>query len=64
VQLDRDVDITVATQAAVGAGVWLRPFRDLIYTMPPYVTGDADVAAICSGVLAAVTAATAVTPGS
>ena len=53
----REVDIAAATRAAVAAGVWLRPFRDLIYTMPPYVTGDADVAAICSGVLAAVTAA-------
>jgi adenosylmethionine-8-amino-7-oxononanoate aminotransferase len=42
----------------VRAGVWLRPFRDLIYTMPPYVTGDDDLAAICSGVLAAATAAT------
>jgi len=58
VQLDREVDIGVATEAAVGAGVWLRPFRDLIYTMPPYVTSDADVAVICAGVLAAVTAAT------
>jgi adenosylmethionine---8-amino-7-oxononanoate aminotransferase len=58
VQLDREVDITAATEAAVGAGVWLRPFRDLIYTMPPYVTSDADVAAIRDGVLAAVTAAT------
>ena len=47
-----------ATAAAVRAGVWLRPFRDLIYTMPPYVTGDDDVAAICSGVLAAAAAAT------
>jgi adenosylmethionine-8-amino-7-oxononanoate aminotransferase len=56
VQLDRAVDIAVATQAAVRAGVWLRPFRDLIYTMPPYVTGDDDLAAICSGVLAAVAA--------
>jgi adenosylmethionine---8-amino-7-oxononanoate aminotransferase len=61
VQLDADVDIAAATRAAVEAGVWLRPFRDLIYTMPPYVTGDDDVAAICSGVLAAATAATAAT---
>jgi adenosylmethionine-8-amino-7-oxononanoate aminotransferase len=58
VQLDREVDIAAATEAAVRAGVWLRPFRDLIYTMPPYVTGDEDVASICSGVLAAVTAST------
>jgi adenosylmethionine-8-amino-7-oxononanoate aminotransferase len=57
VQLDREVDIAAATEAAVKAGVWLRPFRDLIYTMPPYVTSDADVAAICAGVQAAVSAA-------
>jgi len=57
VQLDREVDIAAATAAAVRAGVWLRPFRDLIYTMPPYVAGDDDVAAICAGVLAAVEAA-------
>jgi adenosylmethionine---8-amino-7-oxononanoate aminotransferase len=57
VQLDRDVDVAAATAAAVGAGVWLRPFRDLIYTMPPYVTCDDDVARICEGVLEAVRAA-------
>jgi len=57
VQLDREVDVAAATDAAVAAGVWLRPFRDLIYTMPPFVTGDDDLAVICSGVRAAVTAA-------
>jgi adenosylmethionine---8-amino-7-oxononanoate aminotransferase len=54
VQLTRDVDVAAATAAAVRAGVWLRPFRDLIYTMPPYVTGDEDLALICRGMLAAV----------
>ena len=58
VQLDREVDVAAATRAAVSAGVWLRPFRDLIYTMPPYVTGDDDIAAICAGVLAAAAAVT------
>jgi adenosylmethionine---8-amino-7-oxononanoate aminotransferase len=51
VQLRHEVDVAAATAAA--AGVWLRPFRDLIYTMPPYVTGDADLALICASVLAA-----------
>jgi adenosylmethionine-8-amino-7-oxononanoate aminotransferase len=36
--------------------VWLRPFRDLIYTMPPYVTSDDDVARICVALRAAAAA--------
>ncbi|MFG1991270.1 adenosylmethionine--8-amino-7-oxononanoate transaminase [Actinoplanes sp. NPDC048988] len=55
VQLDHDVDIRAATAAAVARGVWLRPFRDLVYTMPPYVTGAEDVARITAGVAAAAT---------
>jgi adenosylmethionine---8-amino-7-oxononanoate aminotransferase len=54
VQLDREVDLPAATAAAVDQGVWLRPFRDLIYTMPPYPTPDADVARIAAAMLAAV----------
>jgi adenosylmethionine---8-amino-7-oxononanoate aminotransferase len=53
VQLDRPVEVISATRAAVERGVWLRPFRDLVYTMPPYVTDDEDVARIASAVVAA-----------
>ncbi|MFB8354693.1 adenosylmethionine--8-amino-7-oxononanoate transaminase [Streptomyces niveus] len=53
VQLDREVDMASATRAAVREGVWLRPFRDLVYTMPPYVTDDDDIARICRAVAAA-----------
>jgi adenosylmethionine-8-amino-7-oxononanoate aminotransferase len=56
VQLDHHVDVGAATSAAVARGVWLRPFRDLIYTMPPYITGNDDLARITRGVLAAVAA--------
>ncbi|WP_209439549.1 adenosylmethionine--8-amino-7-oxononanoate transaminase [Kitasatospora phosalacinea] len=58
VQLDAPVDMAAATAAAVEQGVWLRPFRDLIYTMPPFVTEDADVAAIGRAVAAAAAAST------
>jgi adenosylmethionine-8-amino-7-oxononanoate aminotransferase len=53
VQLDDPVDVTAATSAAVERGVWLRPFRDLVYTMPPFITDDEDVARIASAVVAA-----------
>jgi adenosylmethionine-8-amino-7-oxononanoate aminotransferase len=53
VQLDHDADVAAATRAAVAAGVWLRPFRDLIYTMPPYVIGDEDLARVAAAVTAA-----------
>ena len=47
VQLDHETG-PAATRAAVAEGVWLRPFRDLVYTMPPYLTDDADLARICT----------------
>lgn len=56
VQLDHPVDMAAATEAAAREGVWLRPFRDLVYTMPPYITGDEDVARIARAVTAAAAA--------
>jgi adenosylmethionine-8-amino-7-oxononanoate aminotransferase len=56
VQMERDVDVAAATAVAVERGVWLRPFRDLIYAMPPYVIDDDDLAAVAGAVLQAVRA--------
>ncbi len=53
VELDHPVDMAASTAAATAAGVWLRPFRNLIYTMPPYVTDDDDLQRICSAVRSA-----------
>ena len=56
VELTRPVDVVKATDAALAHGVWVRPFRNLIYTMPPYVTDDADLATICTALHAAAAA--------
>lgn len=56
VQLEHPVDVAAATAAAVERGVWLRPFRDLIYTMPPYVISEEDLASVSAAVVAAVEA--------
>ncbi|HET9720862.1 MAG TPA: adenosylmethionine--8-amino-7-oxononanoate transaminase [Solirubrobacteraceae bacterium] len=54
VQLREPVDVVAVTQAALARGVWVRPFRDLVYTMPPYVCDPAEVAQIGAAILAAV----------
>ncbi len=57
IQLDRPVDMAAASAAAIEHGVWLRPFRDLVYCMPPYVMDDADLAQVCAAMIAAAEAA-------
>ncbi|HET6775245.1 MAG TPA: adenosylmethionine--8-amino-7-oxononanoate transaminase [Acidimicrobiales bacterium] len=56
IQLDHPVDVAAATAAAVAEGVWIRPFGDLVYAMPPYVCSDDEVAQICRGLAAAAAA--------
>jgi adenosylmethionine-8-amino-7-oxononanoate aminotransferase len=51
VQLDRNVDVAAVTATAVASGVWLRPFRDLIYTMPPYVIDAQDLARVAAAIV-------------
>ena len=48
-----------AHAAAVEHGVWLRPFRDLVYAMPPYVTDDDDLAEVTAAMVAAAAAGAA-----
>lgn len=54
VQLSGPVDVGAVTRAALRRGVWVRPFRDLVYTMPPYISSTADVAAIGAAITGAV----------
>lgn len=57
VQLNHPVDVSEATRTAVDAGVWLRPFRDVIYTMPPFICENGEIRAIANAVVAAAAAA-------
>jgi adenosylmethionine-8-amino-7-oxononanoate aminotransferase len=46
IQLRSEVDVPAVTASAVALGVWLRPFRDLIYAMPPYICSDDEISMI------------------
>ncbi|MFE4541154.1 adenosylmethionine--8-amino-7-oxononanoate transaminase [Arthrobacter sp. NPDC056727] len=54
IELHAAVDVTAVTAAAIRHGVWVRPFRNLVYTMPPYISTAADIAQITAGMVAAV----------
>ncbi len=54
VEMAEPVDMAASQRALLEAGVWLRPFGRLLYTMPPYPTDDAQLATICSAMGAVV----------
>ena len=54
VELDRPVHVPAVTRAALDTGVWVRPFRNLVYTMPPFVSTADDLAAITTGIVSAI----------
>ncbi|GAB3957532.1 adenosylmethionine--8-amino-7-oxononanoate transaminase [Actinoallomurus acanthiterrae] len=53
IELTDPVDVAAVQDTVMAHGVWLRPFRNLIYTMPPYVTAEADLARVTTAMVAA-----------
>ncbi|MFE3059368.1 adenosylmethionine--8-amino-7-oxononanoate transaminase [Nocardia sp. NPDC059239] len=53
IELNHPVDMRRTTDAAVESGVWLRPFRNLIYCMPPFISTRDDVHRIAAAMCAA-----------
>jgi adenosylmethionine---8-amino-7-oxononanoate aminotransferase len=54
VQLEGPVDVPAMTAAVLRRGVWVRPFRDLVYTMPPYICTDTEISTIASAITDAI----------
>mmetsp|Transcript_1767 Transcript_1767/g.4588 ORF Transcript_1767/g.4588 Transcript_1767/m.4588 type:complete len:313 (-) Transcript_1767:277-1215(-) len=56
VEMREAVDVPHAQALLARHGVWLRPFGKLLYTMPPYVMGEADLRKVTTGMRAVVEA--------
>ena len=52
IEMHRPVDMRVATAVALDHGVWLRPFRTLIYVMPPFICPPEEIDQITSAMVA------------
>jgi adenosylmethionine-8-amino-7-oxononanoate aminotransferase len=51
IECEQPVDLAVATPAALDKGVWLRPFRNLVYAMPPFICTPDEIAQIASAMV-------------
>ncbi len=50
VELNQTVEMRSITERFVNAGVWLRPFGNLVYLMPPYVINRDDLDTLTSAI--------------
>jgi adenosylmethionine-8-amino-7-oxononanoate aminotransferase len=53
VQLDSRDGLDAIAAACLRAGLWVRPFLDIVYLTPAYVMPETEVAALCAGVVTA-----------
>ena len=51
IELEHALDLRVHQQAFVDNGVWIRPFGKLVYTMPPYIINERDLAQLTSAMV-------------
>lgn len=58
IEMTDPVDLALATPVAIEHGIWLRPFRNLVYVMPPYICTPDEIAQICSAMIAVARALT------
>jgi adenosylmethionine---8-amino-7-oxononanoate aminotransferase len=47
IQMRNPVDVAACQQMFVERGIWVRPFADLIYLMPPYIISADDLEYLC-----------------
>jgi adenosylmethionine-8-amino-7-oxononanoate aminotransferase len=51
IELHHAVDMASIQKQFVDAGIWIRPFGKLIYTMPPFVISNADLRLLASSMV-------------
>ncbi|WP_462253314.1 adenosylmethionine--8-amino-7-oxononanoate transaminase [Ekhidna sp.] len=50
VEMTESIDIPKAQKFFVESGVWIRPFRNLIYIMPPYIINSEDLSKLTNAI--------------
>jgi adenosylmethionine-8-amino-7-oxononanoate aminotransferase len=56
IELHHAVDMASIQKQFVDAGIWIRPFGKLIYTMPPFIIDDEDLRLLASSMVNVISA--------
>ena len=51
VEMNESVDVSAAQKFFVENGVWIRPFRNLIYIMPPYIIDSQNLSKLTEAIV-------------
>ena len=54
IETHKNINVQKAQELFVKMGVWIRPFMNLIYIMPPYVMKNEDLKRVCSAMVESV----------
>lgn len=50
VELHKNIDLSLATKEFIKRGVWIRPFMNLVYIMPPFITKEEELQKLIDGI--------------
>ena len=54
VEMKEEVNMKAVQKACTEKGIWLRPFGKLIYTMPPFISSESELATLTNGINAVI----------
>ncbi len=55
VELSGDIALNSLRQRFAELGVWIRPFGNVVYLMPPFIISEADLATLCGAIVQVLT---------
>lgn len=54
IEFNHDIDVGMIQKIFVAHGIWVRPFRNLVYIMPPFVISNEELNELCAAIITSI----------